>query len=473
MIGDFFSNPDGGNIGAGFSNPDGGNMSASNDDEDFGFGLEGLQQDGAWTVTNDFNLSHAHDSTRVFHTLNSPHNLRPESSHEQQFAALSRQNVSPFGNGVHQPFATSFDDGHMGVSAASTLMNMSHDSPRMQRNGSRRSSDVHMPPVINPYNPVILQSGHYTPSTTTFMSNHSPVHAPVHAAVHAPTMASFHSANGGQSWNTPSRPNMIPDALPFNTDQTFAYSPGPSTGFNANGSLTGAEKARRRNLQGNFPQYQDAAAFANDMAPPSRTKDQHATQVPVQRSATSIPTTLGPDDQVLKRIRTTSIPQLGIFPADAFSSPPSQLVKGEPSSSRRGSSASAQSGTNSASPVPAPVPAPAAPRRKQQQASGNQSVPQPAGAKRQKLSDSQRKANHILSEKRRRADMKKGYDQLDKLVPSLKSGGLSKSQVLQQTVIFLDALVEGNKKVEKEIARRLAGMGSNGVRAGYNMVGTS
>ena len=65
--------------------------------------------------------------------------------------------------------------------------------------------------------------------------------------------------------------------------------------------------------------------------------------------------------------------------------------------------------------------------------------------------------------------MKQGYDQLDKLVPSLKNTGLSKAQVLNNTVIYLDGVVAGNNAAEEA----LAAMRSLGSYSAFKLNGAS
>lgn len=87
--------------------------------------------------------------------------------------------------------------------------------------------------------------------------------------------------------------------------------------------------------------------------------------------------------------------------------------------------------------------------------------PGPAGYKRKtrdaksraNLSDEQKRANHILSEQKRRDLIKKSFDDLNQLVPSLKGGksGLSRAEVITEIVKYLEGLVAGNKEVAKRL----------------------
>ncbi|KEQ60551.1 uncharacterized protein M437DRAFT_13513, partial [Aureobasidium melanogenum CBS 110374] len=49
---------------------------------------------------------------------------------------------------------------------------------------------------------------------------------------------------------------------------------------------------------------------------------------------------------------------------------------------------------------------------------------------RKNLTEDQKRSNHIRSEQKRRNIIKQGYEDLNELVPNLKTGGFSKSAVL-------------------------------------------
>lgn len=65
---------------------------------------------------------------------------------------------------------------------------------------------------------------------------------------------------------------------------------------------------------------------------------------------------------------------------------------------------------------------------------------------RENLTEEQKRSNHILSEQKRRNLIKRGFDDLHELVPELKNGSLSKSNVLMEAANFLEALIVDNKK---------------------------
>lgn len=75
-----------------------------------------------------------------------------------------------------------------------------------------------------------------------------------------------------------------------------------------------------------------------------------------------------------------------------------------------------------------------------------------AKAARENLSEEQKRENHIRSEQKRRTLIKEGFDDLCELVPALRSGGYSKSTMLNLTASWMEELLEGNQKLEKQLA---------------------
>ncbi|KAG9575800.1 hypothetical protein KCV01_g17684, partial [Aureobasidium melanogenum] len=67
---------------------------------------------------------------------------------------------------------------------------------------------------------------------------------------------------------------------------------------------------------------------------------------------------------------------------------------------------------------------------------------------RKNLTEDQKRSNHIRSEQKRRNIIKQGYEDLNELVPNLKTGGFSKSAVLTETTRFLEEIFLGNNSVE-------------------------
>ncbi|KAF1807550.1 helix-loop-helix DNA-binding domain-containing transcription factor [Mucor lusitanicus] len=70
------------------------------------------------------------------------------------------------------------------------------------------------------------------------------------------------------------------------------------------------------------------------------------------------------------------------------------------------------------------------------------------------LSDDQKRANHIASEQKRRANIRIGFEKLVDIVPTLSNGHRSEALILQKSVEHLRQLVE-SKTVLKEKARKL------------------
>ncbi|KAI4727144.1 hypothetical protein E4T49_05088 [Aureobasidium sp. EXF-10728] len=67
---------------------------------------------------------------------------------------------------------------------------------------------------------------------------------------------------------------------------------------------------------------------------------------------------------------------------------------------------------------------------------------------RKNLTEDQKRSNHIRSEQKRRNIIKQGYEDLNELVPNLKTGGFSKSAVLTETTRFLEEIHLGNNSME-------------------------
>ncbi|KAF2141214.1 uncharacterized protein K452DRAFT_298615 [Aplosporella prunicola CBS 121167] len=70
---------------------------------------------------------------------------------------------------------------------------------------------------------------------------------------------------------------------------------------------------------------------------------------------------------------------------------------------------------------------------------------------RENLSEEQKRNNHILSEQKRRNLIKQGFEELNELVPGLKTGGFSKSSVLMEGAKFLETLVDGNEILKRAL----------------------
>lgn len=74
-------------------------------------------------------------------------------------------------------------------------------------------------------------------------------------------------------------------------------------------------------------------------------------------------------------------------------------------------------------------------------------------ARRDNLTEGQKRENHINSEKKRRKVIQVGFENLGVIVPGLGPGGnLSKSAMLENTVTFLQGLLDGNKVLQEQLA---------------------
>jgi heteromeric Ino2p/Ino4p transcription factor len=95
-------------------------------------------------------------------------------------------------------------------------------------------------------------------------------------------------------------------------------------------------------------------------------------------------------------------------------------------------------------------------------ASSNSNTNNANGAR---LTDKQKKANHIASEAKRRGEIRDGFDVLASIIPGMEGNGRSEAVVLQATVEFLreeiakkDRLIaEAEKRGEKDVLNRFYG----------------
>ncbi|CBF88567.1 uncharacterized protein ANIA_10132 [Aspergillus nidulans FGSC A4] len=71
-----------------------------------------------------------------------------------------------------------------------------------------------------------------------------------------------------------------------------------------------------------------------------------------------------------------------------------------------------------------------------------------------RLTEQEKKNNHIASEQKRRAAIREGFDRLTELVPGLEGQGRSESIVLKKTVDFIHAQLQERKNLITEIERR-------------------
>lgn len=71
-----------------------------------------------------------------------------------------------------------------------------------------------------------------------------------------------------------------------------------------------------------------------------------------------------------------------------------------------------------------------------------------------RLTEQEKKNNHIASEQKRRAAIREGFDRLTELVPGLEGQGRSESIVLKKTVDFIHLQLQERHQLIAEIERR-------------------
>lgn len=80
----------------------------------------------------------------------------------------------------------------------------------------------------------------------------------------------------------------------------------------------------------------------------------------------------------------------------------------------------------------------------------------PSAAERDKprLTEQEKKNNHIASEQKRRAAIREGFDRLTELVPGLEGHGRSEGMVLKKTVDYMQLKQHERRELIAEIERR-------------------
>ncbi|KAF4254267.1 hypothetical protein KXW98_000381 [Aspergillus fumigatus] len=71
-----------------------------------------------------------------------------------------------------------------------------------------------------------------------------------------------------------------------------------------------------------------------------------------------------------------------------------------------------------------------------------------------RLTEQEKKNNHIASEQKRRAAIREGFDRLTELVPGLEGQGRSESVVLRKTVDFIHMKLQERQELIAEIESR-------------------
>jgi len=80
-----------------------------------------------------------------------------------------------------------------------------------------------------------------------------------------------------------------------------------------------------------------------------------------------------------------------------------------------------------------------------------------------RLSEHEKKANHIASEQKRRQAIREGFDRLTEIVPGLEGQGRSESVVLKKTVDFMRLQLEERKRLVERV-EQLGGTVEDGLK---------
>lgn len=72
------------------------------------------------------------------------------------------------------------------------------------------------------------------------------------------------------------------------------------------------------------------------------------------------------------------------------------------------------------------------------------------GGDKPRLTDEQKKKNHIESEKKRREAIRKGFEDLSKIVPGCSGQARSESVVLQKTVKYLQDILDKKDELKEQ-----------------------
>lgn len=108
------------------------------------------------------------------------------------------------------------------------------------------------------------------------------------------------------------------------------------------------------------------------------------------------------------------------------------------SENRRPRASVASTGSNNATPGPSSA-------RASSTSGGDKERP--------RLTEQEKKNNHIASEQKRRAAIREGFDRLTELVPGLEGQGRSESVVLRKTVEFIRMKLQERRELIAEIER--------------------
>ncbi|KAF2093514.1 hypothetical protein NA57DRAFT_81445 [Rhizodiscina lignyota] len=85
----------------------------------------------------------------------------------------------------------------------------------------------------------------------------------------------------------------------------------------------------------------------------------------------------------------------------------------------------------------------------------------PKGAEKPRLTEKEKKNNHIASEQKRRQAIREGFDRLATIVPGMEGQGRSEAVVLQATLEYMRAQIEERKKLLEQA--RMQGLDTSGL----------
>ncbi|KAI7540900.1 hypothetical protein KC316_g15473, partial [Hortaea werneckii] len=81
-----------------------------------------------------------------------------------------------------------------------------------------------------------------------------------------------------------------------------------------------------------------------------------------------------------------------------------------------------------------------------------------SAANKPRLTEAQKKQNHIISEQKRREAIRKGFDRLSQIVPGMGGQGRSEAMVLSATVEYMKVQIKRKEELRKLAAEK--GMGN-------------
>ncbi|KAK4512545.1 uncharacterized protein ATC70_003248 [Mucor velutinosus] len=98
-------------------------------------------------------------------------------------------------------------------------------------------------------------------------------------------------------------------------------------------------------------------------------------------------------------------------------------------------------------------------QQQQQQQQGRSKAGRARKPAHELLSEDQKKANHIASEQKRRANIRIGFDQLVEMVPALDSCHRSEALILQKSVKYIKDLVQDKHNLRERVRELQTALG--------------